>query len=161
MKLIYCTIILLFLLAASNVLAQHHHGNISNNSDRKDPAIAALLSIQPLPVAIGNFYVGNWERGIIYSVAEAALFIPAAVLLGRNNWGLGMHSFSQYDYSDNRHWSSTERTKFYYLLTGYILVKVLSAIDAGYSAESFNKNISVGYDAKINSTILSLNIPVR
>lgn len=161
MKKIIYQLVMIILFAASGVMAQHHSGIMNINSKEKDPAIAALLSIQPFPVAIGNFYAGNWERGIIYSAVETALFIPAAVLLGRNNWGLGMHSFSHYGYSDERRWTSTERTQFYYLMAGYILVKVLSTLDAGYSAESFNKNISVGYDAKINSTILSLTIPVR
>ncbi len=134
------------------------------NSDKeKDPAIAALLSSQPLPVALGNFYTGNWERGIIYTTAELALFIPAAILLGRNNWSWGMHNYSSYDYIDSnrRTWTSNERTQFYYLLTGYVLVKIISAFDAGYSAETYNQNLSMKYDVLTNSAMLTLNIPVR
>jgi hypothetical protein len=161
MKSIVYTLILVTVFAANDVLAQHHAGIMKINSKEKNPAVAALLSIQPLPFALGNFYAGNWERGIIYSTVELALFIPAAVLLGRNGWGMGMHSYSYYGYSVDRRWTSSERTQFNFLLASYILVKILSAFDAGYSAETFNDNLSMMYDIKINSTILSLNIPIR
>lgn len=162
MKLISCSIILLFLFTAGKLSAQHHHGGTHDNAERKDPAIAALLSIQPLPVAIGNFYAGDWSRGIIYTTAELILFIPAAVLLGRNNWGFGMHNYSFHNYEDNRRsWTNSERNRFYYFLTGYILVKIISAFDAGYSAEIFNQNMSMGYDFENSSLILSLNIPLE
>lgn len=163
MKHLYFIIALLFVLTASEGLAQHHGGGIMNSDKEKDPAIAALLSSQPLPVALGNFYTGNWERGIIYTTAELALFIPAAILLGRNNWSWGMHNYSSYDYIDSnrRTWTSNERTQFYYLLTGYVLVKIISAFDAGYSAETYNQNLSMKYDVLTNSAMLTLNIPVR
>lgn len=162
MKHLYFIIALLFVLTASDGFAQHH-GGMMNNGKEKDPAIAALLSVQPLPVALGNFYTGNWGRGIIYTTAELALFIPAAILLGRNNWGWGMHNYSSYDYIDSnrRTWTSNERTQFYYLLAGYVLVKILSAFDAGYSVETYNQNLSMKYDVQTKSAMLTLNIPVR
>ena len=152
---------LLITLASSDGFAQHHGGGMMSSGKEKDPAIAALLSIQPLPVAFGNFYTGNWERGIIYTTAELVLFIPAAILLGRNNWGFGMHNNSYSDNSDNRLWTSNEQTQFYYLLAGYVLAKIISAFDAGYSAEIYNQNLSMKYDAQTNSAMLTLNIPVR
>ena len=118
-----------------------------------------LLSIQPMPVDLGNFYTGNWGRGILYTTAELALFIPAAVLLGRNSWSWGMHNYSNYYGTDDRpSWTTTERNQFYYLLTGYVIVKIISAFDAGYS-ERYNQNISLRYDAQTNTAMLSLNIP--
>ncbi|OGU77480.1 MAG: hypothetical protein A2V93_00285 [Ignavibacteria bacterium RBG_16_34_14] len=162
MKQLSYIIVLLFVLTANNSFAQHHGGSMGNNGNGKDPAIAALLSIQPLPFAIGNFYTGNWERGILYTTAELALFIPAAILLGRNYWGFGMHNYSSYNYSGNRtSWTNQERTQFYYLIAGYIIVKIISAFDAGLSAEIYKQNLSVEYDAQTNSTMLTLNIPVR
>jgi len=160
MKRIACLLALWLVFAASDSFAQHHGGGSVYKGNKKDPATAALLSIQPLPVDLGNFYTGNWERGILYTTTELALFIPAAVLLGRNGWSGGMHNYSNYYGTDDRpSWTTTERNQFYYLLTGYVIVKVISAFDAGYSAERYNQNISLRYDAQTNATILLLNIP--
>jgi len=52
-------------------------------------------------------------------------------------------------------------TKFYYLLVGYIVVKIISAFDAGYSAERYNQNISLRYDASTNTAMFSLSIPLN
>ncbi|MDO8548900.1 MAG: hypothetical protein Q7S39_01950 [Ignavibacteria bacterium] len=162
MKRIVFSVALLLVLASSDGFAQHHGGGAVDNGNRKDPATAALLSIQPLPVDLGNFYVGNWERGILYTTAELILFIPAAVLLGRNGLSWGMHNYSNYYGSDYRpSWTTTERTQFYYLLAGYVVVKIISAFDAGYSAERYNQNISLRYDAPTNTAMLSLNIPLN
>jgi len=143
------------------LIAQHHNGGMADRGSRKDPAIAALLSIQPLPVDLGNFYAGNWERGILYTTAELALFIPASILLGRNGWSGRMHNYSNYYGTDYRpSWTTTERNLFYYLLAGYVVVKIISAFDAGYSAERYNQHLSLRYDAQTNAAMLSLNIPL-
>lgn len=161
MKRIVIFVALLLALSSSDSFAQHHGGGEVNNGNRKDPSTAALLSIQPLPVDLGNFYTGNWGRGILYTTAELALFIPAAVLLERNGWSWGMHNYSNYYETDNRpSWTETERNQFYYLLTGYVIVKIISAFDAGYSAERYNQNISLRYDAQTNTAMLSWNIPL-
>ena len=162
MKRIVIFVALLLVLALSDSFAQHHGGGAVNNGNRKDPATAALLSIQPMPVDLGNFYTGNWGRGILYTTAELALFIPAAVLLGRNGWSWGMHNYSNYYGTDYRpSWTTTERNQFYYLLTGYVIVKIISAFDAGYSAERYNQNISLRYDAQTNTAMFSWNIPLN
>lgn len=162
MKRIILFVVLLLALSSGNDFAQHHGRGRVENANRKDPAIAALLSIQPLPVDLGNFYIGNWERGILYTTAELILFVPAAVLLGRNSWSWGMHNHSNYYSSDNRSsWTSTEQTQFYYLLAGYIIVKLITAFDAGYSAERYNQNISLRYDAPTNTAMFSLSIPLN
>ena len=47
--------------AAGTGHAQHHGvGTLDQRS--RDPSMAALLSIQPLPVDAGGFYAGNWRR---------------------------------------------------------------------------------------------------
>ena len=162
MKRIACLLTLWLVFASSYSFAQHHGGGTVDNGNRKDPSTAALLSIQPLPVDLGNFYTGNWGRGILYTTAELALFIPAAVLLGRNGWSWGMHNYSNYYGTDYRpSWTTTERNQFYYLLAGYIVVKIISAFDAGYSAERYNENISLRYDTQTNAAMLSLKIPLN
>ncbi|MCL5028502.1 MAG: hypothetical protein M1480_05725 [Bacteroidetes bacterium] len=161
MKRIICLLALGLVFAISEVFAQHNMmGSMSDNGNKKDPALAALLSIQPFPVAAGNFYSGNWERGILYTTAEVALFIPAMILLGRNGWG--MHNYNYYNGTDNRlSWTVEERNQFYYLLTGYIVVKIVSAFDAGYSVEEYNKHFSMSYNAQTNSEMLSFKIPLN
>lgn len=158
MKHIAGLLALCLAFAAGNSFAQHHGGVVSGN--RKDPALAALLSIQPLPVDLGNFYTGNWKRGILYTTAETALIIPAMILLGRNSWSWGMHNYSNYSSADiRRSWTTEERNQFYYLLVGYIAVKIISAFDAGYSAEKYNQSLTLRYDEQVNSAMISLNIP--
>ncbi len=150
-----------FMAAADNVLAQHHHGE-QWSSSRKSPAIAAVLSLQPLPMDLGSFYAGNWERGTIYTAAEIALFIPALGLISENSdWG--HHRYDSYYYSDanRRTWTDVERNRFYYLAGGYFLVKLISALDAGYSVERQNAQVSVGYDKRSQSLGFSLAIPIR
>lgn len=151
---------LLIIIISHDGFAQHHGYTTAYNDKRKEPAIAALLSIQPLPFAFGNFYTGNWARGIIYTTAELALFIPGAILLSRNDWGRGMHDFFSYR-NERRTWTNNERSQFYYLLAGYTVLKIVSAFDAGYSAEIYNQNLSVGYNAQTNTAILTLSIPIN
>ncbi len=163
MKKIIFMLAIFFAFAASSSFAQHDMGGMTDSGGRKNPALAALLSIQPLPVDIGNFYSGNWKRGILYTTAETIIFIPAMILLGRNSWNWGMHNNYPYYSNTNtpRSWTTEERNQFYYLLAGYIAVKIISAFDAGYSAEKYNQNLSLSYDAQINSAVLSLNIPLK
>lgn len=144
------------------VLSQHHHGG-GLSSSKKDPAIAAALSLQPLPIDLGSFYAGNWERGILYTAAEVALFVPAIVVLSENSNWFGHHRYDSYYYTDpnRRTWTRAERERFYYLLGGYVLVKVISAFDAGYSVERNNVKLSFQYDENIKSFALSLAVPIR
>ncbi len=159
MNKLYFLITLFLTITVSDNIAQHH-GGMTYSQKEKDPAIAALLSIQPLPIAFGNFYTNDWERGIIYTTAELALFIPASILLGHNNWGLGMHDYSSGDYEDNKSWTNTERNQFYNLLAGYVIVKIVSAFDAGYSAENINRNLSLEYNEQTKSALLTYYIPI-
>lgn len=136
--------------------AQHHHGNVLS-SLKKEPAIAAALSLQPLPIDLGSFYAGNWKRGILYSAAEIVLFVPAMVLISENSNRRGYHNYDQYYYSDayRRTWTQAERERLYYLLGGYALIKIISAFDAGYSVERQNFTPTLGYNTKTQSFALS------
>ena len=128
-----------------------------NSHDYKNPAVASLLSIQPMPVAAGNFYTGDWGRGILYTTAELALFIPGMILVMDNSGRWGHRSYDSYystSYS-NTNWTKEERNTFYYLLAGYVVVKVISAFDAGYSAEQHNTNYALQYDEQSKSLALA------
>ncbi len=100
-------------------------------TDEKNPSVAALLSLQPMPVALGNFYTNDWEKGILYTTLEVGMFIPSMILL----------SDRHFDHFHNGHegesWTDTERTWFISLVTGYVVLKVISAFDAAYSAERY------------------------
>ena len=151
---------LTLMVLGNNVVAQHHHSD-ERSASKKSPTIAAALSLQPLPMDLGSFYAGNWERGVIYSAAEIALFVPAVVLLAENsNWG--HHRYDAYYYGDpaRRTWTNADRNRFYYIVGGYLLIKVISAFDAGYSVEHQNAKISIGYNEQNKSLAVSLAIPI-
>ncbi len=122
-----------------------------------NPATAALLSLQPLPIAAGNFYSGDWARGTLYTAAELALFIPGMILVMDNSGWWGHSRYDGYyntSYS-NTNWTKAERDRFYYLLAGYVIVKVISAFDAGYSAERHNTYYALKYDEQSKSLALA------
>ena len=134
-------ILFLFLNGALNAqmcMGKHGFSNSdSTNYNYLNPGFAVGLSIMPMPVALGQFYTGDWERGIIYTTAEVAMFIPGMLLLSdgfHHNW----------NDNDEEEWTDTERQNFYYLLSGYILTKIVSAFDAGYSAEHHNRKFHLG-----------------
>lgn len=142
--------------------AQHHHGG-GFSSLKKDPTIAAMLSIQPLPIDFGSFYAGNWERGTLYTAVEVGLFIPAVILFSENSDWRSHHRYDSYYYTDaNRTmWTQSERERFYYLLGGYALVKIISAFDAGYSVERQNFTSTLRYNENTKSFALSFAFPIN
>ena len=124
-----------------------------------NPATAALLSLQPLPIAAGNFYSGDWARGTLYTAAELALFIPGMILVMDNSGWWGHSRYDGYyntSYS-NTNWTKADRDRFYYLLAGYVIVKVISAFDAGYSAERHNMYYALRYDEQSKSLALAFS----
>ncbi len=146
---------------ASFSYTQHQHGG-GLFSLKKDPTIAAMLSLQPLPIDLGSFYAGNWERGILYSTAEVALFVPAMILLSDNSDWRSRHGYDTYYYTNTtrKSWTQAERERFYYLLGGYALIKIISAFDAGYSVERQNFAPTLGYIENTKSFALSIVFPI-
>lgn len=92
----------------------------------KSPGVAAVLSLQPMPVDFGNFYVDDWGKGIIYTSLELSMIIPGMFLMSDNH---------MYFNGNNNGWTDNQRVWFYSLLTGYVLTKVISAYDAASTAE--------------------------
>ncbi|MHB9041064.1 MAG: hypothetical protein ACYC4T_10475 [Melioribacteraceae bacterium] len=121
-----------------------------------NPATAALLSLQPLPIAVGNFYTGDWGRGTLYTAVELALFIPGMILvIDNSDWGHRRANVYYNTSYSNSNWTKAERDRFYYLLAGYVVVKIISAFDAGYSAEWHNTNYALQYDEQSKSLALA------
>lgn len=126
----------LVLPAAGNAqMGMGGHGFLQSESGKLNPGVAAGLSIQPMPVALGQFYTGDWQRGIIYTSLEVAIAIPGMILLS----GRGHHTLE----NEQNEWTDSEKREFIYLLSGYFLIKTISAFDAGYSAERHNEKLQV------------------
>ena len=117
----------------------------------KSPGVAALLSLQPMPVDLGNFYIDDWGKGILYTSLELGLFVPGVMLLSDHGMG---HSHS----NNNSEWTDSERITFYSLLAGYIAVKVISAYDAASTADKLlnNERVSVHFNPSNQYVQLSL-----
>ncbi|MBI3568855.1 MAG: hypothetical protein HY084_11720 [Gemmatimonadetes bacterium] len=155
-----CVVLLWLAAVAHEGVAQHHGRGVVDSLGGADPARAALLSIQPLPVDLGNFYTGSWRRGVLYTTAELVLLVPAGVLLQRNGWMAGMHGYPDYAATANRRsWTSTERSQFTSLMAGYVVVKLIAAFDAGKTAERHHRRLALGYDATARAAVLAVAAP--
>ncbi|MFC1512174.1 hypothetical protein ACFL5H_03155 [Candidatus Latescibacterota bacterium] len=119
----------------------------------KSPGVAALLSLQPMPVDLGNFYIDDWGKGILYTSLELCLFVPGIMLMGDHGMG---HSHS----SNDSEWTDSERITFYSLLAGYISVKVISAYDAASAAEKLinNERVSIHFNPSDQHVQLLLGV---
>ncbi len=69
--LVMLFILLFGMFALSGAGAMPMSGAWSDNG-KKSPAVAALLSLIPVPVAIGQFYDGNWSTRLLFSFLETA-----------------------------------------------------------------------------------------
>ncbi len=101
-------------------------------TDYKDPGHAAKLAFNFSPIAYGQFYVGEWKKGIWFTVGEVLLVT-----------GIAIPAYSAY--TRNKKDLSPTLTDENIILGvmsffGYAALKVWSAYDAGYGAERFNTN---------------------
>ena len=106
-----------------------HHG-LSSDARYRSPGLAVALSLQPLPVDFGNLYAENLGWGIAYTAIEVSLMAPMM-------WMTGQHM--DHGYGDERSWSSGERTAMAGFVAGYVAVKLVAGLHAGYAAQSFNR----------------------
>ena len=117
----------------------------------KSPGAAALLSLQPMPVDFGNFYVDDWGKGIIYTSIELSIIIPGMFLMSDNH---------MYRNGNNNGWTDDQRVWFYSLLTGYMLTKVISAYDAASTAERLmnSEHVSLRFNPSNRYVQLSVGV---
>jgi hypothetical protein len=106
------------------------------NRGEKSPSAAALLDLVPMPVALGHFYAGDWQGGLLFSAAETLL---GATMVGvalyeppRPNFYMGP-MFST--------WSDTGKTIFISAVLSYIGLKFWSAYDAAVRADEYNAKL--------------------
>lgn len=88
------------------------------------------LSLTPMPIDFGNLYAENFGWGMVYTTVELGLAVPLIWLGTRHMCG---HHSEECDA-----WTDSERSWGVGLLGGYVGVKLLSAIHAGYAARAYN-----------------------
>lgn len=109
---------------------QREHHFLLGDSDYRSPGLAVALSLQPLPVDFGNLYAENLGWGVAYTAIEVSLMAPMMWLGGSH-----MH----HGLNDDRTWSSGEKGAMIGLVSGYVAVKLVSGLHAGYAAKAFNR----------------------
>jgi hypothetical protein len=106
----------------------------------RSPGLAVALSLQPLPIDFGNLYAENLGWGIAYTAIETSLLAPMM-------WMTGQHM--NHGTSTDRSWSRMETGAMMGFISGYVVVKVISGVHAGYAARSFN----TGYSPRAMATV--------
>ncbi|MGD0725296.1 MAG: hypothetical protein ABSB63_07005 [Spirochaetia bacterium] len=108
------------------------------DSGERSPAVAALLSLTPMPIAFGQFYAGDWATGLLFSfveTAEAATTIGVVVYEGTTMMHAGVPI---------RDWDSTGQVVFFSALGSFVITKFVDALTAGLAADAYNKKQSAG-----------------
>lgn len=107
----------------------HDQHFLLGNSTYRSPGLAVALSLTPLPVDFGNLYAENLGWGLAYTALEISLMAPMIRFAGSH-----MHHGV-----DDRGWSGTERNTMVALVAGYVGVKLVAGLHAGYAARGFNQ----------------------
>lgn len=116
-------------------------GSLLGDRHYRSPGLAVALSLQPLPIDFGNLYAENLGWGIAYTAAEVALLAPMMWMTGTHmNHGGGA----------DRSWSGMETGAMVGLVSGYVVVKLVSGLHAGYAARIFNQ----GRDTSTTASVL-------
>ena len=110
-----------------------HHGLLFGSQYRR-PGLAVALSLTPLPVDFGNLYAENVGWGVAYTAVEVSLMAPMM-------WFVGGHMDHGRD--DTRSWTDGERNVMVGLLSGYVAVKLVAGLHAGYAARDFNQRLAI------------------
>jgi hypothetical protein len=113
------------------------------------PALAAVLSLTPMPVALGQFYAGDWKAGLAFSLLEAAEGAAAAAVFtyegGRMMYG-GVPLQS---------WSATGQTVFITAVGAFILTKFVDAFIAASTVDAINR---ASADARVSLLVKDRNV---
>lgn len=106
------------------------HRGLVGDARYRSPGLAVALSLQPLPIDFGNLYAENLGWGIAYTAAEVALMAPGM-------WLTGQHM--DHGGAGNQHWSGGESGIMIGSVAGYVVVKLVAGVHAGYAAQAFNR----------------------
>ena len=108
------------------------------------PGLAALLSLSPMPVAMGQFYVGDWRAGLIFSSLEVAEAVIAGAVFVYEGGAMMDGGVPIKD------WDTTGQIVFFSALGGYLVTKLADAVIAASTAEA---NIRKKMDAKVSLAV--------
>jgi hypothetical protein len=106
-----------------------HHSFLYGDQAYRSPGLAVALSLTPLPVDFGNLYAENLGWGVAYTAVEVSLMAPMM-------WFAGSHM--SHSNVDDRRWGDGERAAMVGLVAGYVGVKLVAGLHAGYAAREFN-----------------------
>ncbi len=108
------------------------------------PALAALLSLMPVPAALGQFYAGDWGAGIAFSFLEVAEVVTAGAVFVYQGGDM------MYGGVPIRSWSTTGQVVFFSALGGFVLTKFVDAFIAASTVDAFNRRNA---DAKVSLVV--------
>jgi hypothetical protein len=108
------------------------------------PAVAALLSLLPAPVALGQFYAGDWKAGIAFSFAEAAEVATAVAVFAYEGGSMMSGGVPV------QSWSTTGQAIFFSALGGFVLTKFVDAFVAASTVDAINRRNA---DARVSLVI--------
>lgn len=113
--------------------SHHRHGAIAADATYPSPGLAVALSLQPLPIDLGNLYAENLGWGIAYTAIETSLAMPMMWLAGRHmdHGGIG-----------DRAWSNREQLGMMGVAAGYVAVKLIAGLHAGYAARELTRRVA-------------------
>lgn len=151
------TLIVALLLIGMSSHTAFSQDHIDSWGDGTNPSVAVLLSIQPLPIDFGNFYTGNWKRGIGYSVIQSSLIVAAGFTLAKSEWSHN-HLYRNDTNYYNRGLTSAERKRLIWYSVSYIAIKAISGIDAGMTAERNRQSMEMAMTFEKNSPVMSLRV---
>jgi len=107
-----------------------NHRVLLGETRYRSPGLAAALSLQPFPIDFGNLYAENLGWGVAYTAIEVSLMAPMMLVVGQHmDHGAGV----------DRGWSGADRGTMVGLVAGYVAVKLIAGLQAGYAARSFNQ----------------------
>ncbi len=98
-------------------------------------SMAVLLSLQPLPVALGQFYLGDWRKGLLFTAGETLFMGTAIGIMMWENSDM-MHG-NHAGITPIRDWSQLSQVIFFSSLGGYLVTKLIDVITAGIGAATF------------------------
>lgn len=108
------------------------------------PALAALLSLMPVPAALGQFYAGDWGAGIAFSSLEVAEVVTAAIVFVYERGAM------MYGGVPIQSWSTTGQVVFFSALGGFVLTKFVDAFTAASTVDAINQENA---DAKVRLVV--------
>lgn len=108
----------------------------------KSPSAAALLDLVPMPVAVGHFYTGDWQGGLLFSAGETLLATTMVGVALYEPFRTNPSTFPMGPMFSN--WTDTGKIVFLSAVAGYIGLKFWSAYDAGVKADEYNAKLKTG-----------------